>query len=80
MVPDLLKKASDSESDEIQLASSEELARLVSDNADPLDYGKIPTVEQVLSSTSVLESINVDEEAYIVFLLLNGIAIIRLCS
>ena len=30
---------------------------------DPLDYDKVETVEQILRNTSVLESINVDEEA-----------------
>jgi superfamily II DNA or RNA helicase len=68
VVPDLLKKQSDLDENEIQSASTEELARLVNENSDPLYYGEIPTVEQVLSSTSVLESINVDEEAMQFFL------------
>jgi superfamily II DNA or RNA helicase len=69
VAPDLLKKPSDVDGDEIQSASTEELARLVNDNRNhPLDYGEIPTVEQVLASTSVLESINVDEEAMQFFL------------
>ena len=49
--------------DEIQAASTEELSKLVNDNFDPLDYKEPPTVEQVLSSSSLLESINVDEKA-----------------
>ena len=53
VAPDLLKKPSDLDGNEIQSASTEELARLVNDNSDPLDYGEIPTVEQVLASTSV---------------------------
>jgi superfamily II DNA or RNA helicase len=47
---------------EIQTASSEELSQLIEDK-DPLDYGETQTVEQILSHTNILESINVDEEA-----------------
>ena len=47
---------------EILKASPQELSQLVEDK-DPLDYGEILTVEQILSHTNVLESINVDEEA-----------------
>jgi SNF2 family DNA or RNA helicase len=61
-VPDLLKVTTDPE-EKVPTASSEELARLVNEEQDPLDYGEIPTVEQILSSIQVLESINVDEEA-----------------
>ena len=62
-VPDLLKVTTDPNEEEVLTASSEELARFVNDGQDPLDYGEIPTVEQILSSTQVLESTNVDEEA-----------------
>jgi hypothetical protein len=48
--------------EEVQTASSEELAQLVG-NEDPLDYGQIKTAEQILANTNFLESINVDEEA-----------------
>ena len=54
--------------DEIPIASNEELVNLVNDKADPLDYKEPPTVEQILSSISILESINVDEEAMQFFL------------
>ena len=54
--------------DEIPIASNEELSNLVNDNSDPLDYKEPPTVEQILSTTSILESINVDEEAMQFFL------------
>ena len=46
----------------IESASSQELSRLV-ENTDPLDYGEIKTVEQILAQTNLLESINIDEEA-----------------
>jgi superfamily II DNA or RNA helicase len=62
-VPDLLKVTIDPNEEEVPTASSEELATLVNEEQDPLDYGEIPTVEQILSSTQVLETINVDEEA-----------------
>ena len=62
-VPDLLNVTTDPNEDEVPTASSEELARLVNEGQDPLDYGEIPTVQQILSSTQLLESINVDEEA-----------------
>ncbi len=58
----------DNEEDEIKEASTEELSRLVNDNFVPEDYKEPPTVEQVLSSSSLLESINVDEEAMQFFL------------
>ncbi|MGA8083120.1 MAG: hypothetical protein WCC17_06415 [Candidatus Nitrosopolaris sp.] len=67
-VPDLLKGSSDLDENEIQSASTEELACLVNDDGDPLDYGDIPTEESVLASTSILESIIVDEEAMRFFL------------
>jgi hypothetical protein len=47
---------------EIQAVSPQELGQLVEDK-DPLDYGEIQTVEQILSHTNILESVNVDEEA-----------------
>ncbi len=47
--------------EEIQAATTQELAQLA-DKKDPLDYGEIQSVEQILANTSVLESINVDEE------------------
>jgi hypothetical protein len=47
---------------EIQTATTQELNQLT-DNRDPIDYGDIQSVEQILANTSVLESINVDEEA-----------------
>jgi hypothetical protein len=51
------------EQQELQSASSEELAQLVNEEENPLDYGKFPTAEQILADTNVLESFNVDEEA-----------------
>jgi hypothetical protein len=48
---------------EIEKASSNELTQLVNQEEDPLDYGEIKTPEQILASTNILESINVDEEA-----------------
>jgi superfamily II DNA or RNA helicase len=65
--PDL-SSISHNTDDEIQAASTEELSKLVNENFDPLDYKEPPTVEQVLSSSSLLESINVDEEAIQFFL------------
>ena len=47
---------------EIETASIQDLTKL-SESSEPLDYGKPISVEQVLTNTSVLESINVDEEA-----------------
>jgi len=47
---------------EIQIISAPELQRRTEPN-DPLDYQDDMTVEQILSHTLVLESINVDEEA-----------------
>jgi superfamily II DNA or RNA helicase len=49
------------ENDEIEVASADYLARL--SDSDPLDYGHQQSVEQILQNTTVLESINVDEEA-----------------
>ena len=46
----------------LNLHHTQELSNLVQDT-DPLDYGEIKTAEQILAQTSVLESINVDEEA-----------------
>jgi hypothetical protein len=64
--PDLSKLTSEGDSQEqeeqVESASSEELANLVEDT-DPLDYGKIKTAEQILNHTNLLESINIDEEA-----------------
>jgi superfamily II DNA or RNA helicase len=48
---------------EIQRASSMELAQLVDNTIDPLDYSENYTAEEILANTNVLESINVDEEA-----------------
>jgi hypothetical protein len=67
--PDLSKvtsigTVSQYEEQEIEKASSKEIAQLVKqDGEDPLDYGEIKTAKQILASTNVLESINVDEEA-----------------
>jgi superfamily II DNA or RNA helicase len=47
---------------EIQTASSQELARLIENN-DPLDYGEPETAKQILAHSNFLESISVDEEA-----------------
>ena len=47
---------------EIESASSQELSNIV-EGTDPLDYGEIKTAKQILAQTTVLESINVDEEA-----------------
>jgi hypothetical protein len=60
--PDLLTNLNTNDKEDIESASSQELAQLVG-NEDPLDYGQIKTAEQILDSTNVLESINVDEEA-----------------
>jgi len=49
-------------SEEIETLTSSELSNIVEPN-DPLDYKNDLTVEQILSQTDVLESINVDEEA-----------------
>jgi superfamily II DNA or RNA helicase len=50
--------------EEIQSASSEELAILAKqESEDPLDYGQTKTPEQILANTNILESISVDEEA-----------------
>ncbi|HET7147032.1 MAG TPA: hypothetical protein VFI73_00905, partial [Candidatus Nitrosopolaris sp.] len=48
--------------EEIQAATPQELAQLL-ERTDPLDYGEPETVEQILKNTSLLESVNVDEEA-----------------
>ena len=47
---------------EIPEATSEELAEIIGDS-EPLDYGKLEPVENILRHTDFLESINVDEEA-----------------
>jgi N12 class adenine-specific DNA methylase len=62
--PDLstLKSISEDSEQEIQKASSQELAQLV-ENTEPLEYGQPKTAEQILANTNILESINVDEEA-----------------
>jgi hypothetical protein len=58
-----LTSASEQETEEeIQKASSQELAQLVEDT-EPLEYGQPKTAEQILANTNILESINVDEEA-----------------
>ena len=44
------------------------MANLVNDKANPLDYKEPSSVEQIFSSISILESINVDEEAMQFFL------------
>jgi superfamily II DNA or RNA helicase len=51
-----------SSSDEIETISESGLAKIVKPN-DPLDYQDSWSVEQILSHTAILESINVDEEA-----------------
>ena len=61
--PDLLvatKKQVD-ELNEIQIATNQDLKTMVED--DPLDYQSDWSVEEILSHTDALESINVDEEA-----------------
>ena len=65
--PDLLSLQSTSKQEaeeEIQKASSQDLAHLI-ESTEPLDYGRPKTAEQVLANTNILESINVDEEAYL---------------
>jgi hypothetical protein len=47
---------------EIQVATPRELEALI-ENSDPLDYQKVQSVEQILTNTNALDSINVDEEA-----------------
>jgi superfamily II DNA or RNA helicase len=47
---------------ELQTASSEELTDLI-DETNPLEYGDVEPVENILRHTDFLESINVDEEA-----------------
>ena len=51
------------EEEEIKEATMEDLETLVDKKEEPLDYGKIRTVEQILSNTTVIDSISVDEEA-----------------
>ena len=48
--------------EEIDEANSEELAELVQDS-EPLEYGELQPVENILRHTDFLESINADEEA-----------------
>jgi putative methyltransferase/type III restriction/modification enzyme restriction subunit/helicase-like protein/integrase-like protein len=61
--PDLrvLAKKSLDDSNEIETATSKELTTRIED--DPLDYQNDWSVEEILSHTDALESINVDEEA-----------------
>ncbi|MGH9965120.1 MAG: integrase repeat-containing protein [Nitrososphaeraceae archaeon] len=61
-VPDLLGTIYP-ENDNVQIASSDEVSSLVNADEDPLQYDRVPTVKQILSNSSILESINVDEEA-----------------
>ena len=61
-LPDLSNTPTSENDNEIPLSSNEELVNLVNDKADPLEYKEPPTVEQILSSTTILESINVDAE------------------
>jgi len=49
------------DSEEIEAASLSDFSN--AENKDPLDYGNIESVEQILEHTNVLESFNVDEEA-----------------
>jgi superfamily II DNA or RNA helicase len=49
-------------SEEIQTVASSEMINVVK-SGDPLDYGNDWSVDQILSHTDTLESINVDEEA-----------------
>ena len=58
----LIKAKTIDPGEEIQTASTQEVSQLA-DNADPLDYGENQSVEQILTNTSILESINVDKEA-----------------
>lgn len=62
LIPNHQRAAIDDAQNEIQTASSQEIGRLIEDK-DPLDYEEVQTVEQILSHTNILESINVDEEA-----------------
>jgi superfamily II DNA or RNA helicase len=61
--PDIsnIKNVSVSDSGEIETTSLSDFSN--PDNKDPLDYGNIESVEQILEHTNVLESFNVDEEA-----------------
>jgi hypothetical protein len=67
-IPNISNTYSENNDEEIPIASNEELINLVNDKEDPLDYKEPPTVEQILSTISMLESINVDEEAMQFFL------------
>ena len=67
-IPDLSNTYSENNDEEIPIASNEELINLVNDKEEPLDYKEPPTVEQILSTICMLESINVDEEAMQFFL------------
>ncbi len=63
--PDLSNLISDDSKevgDEIKTASAQDLL-ISEDKRDPLDYGDNLNVEQILENTSILESINADEEA-----------------
>jgi superfamily II DNA or RNA helicase len=61
--PDLssLVRKRDSDTDEIQSATNEDLIKL--GNLNPLEYGPVKDIDQILQNTSVLDSISIDEEA-----------------
>jgi hypothetical protein len=58
----MISKTEKKFAEEIESASLSEISNLVG-ATDPLDYGNIASVEQILEQTDVLESISVDEEA-----------------
>jgi hypothetical protein len=61
-LPNLTRQSTKEIGEEINTASTQDLLALA-DKGDPLDYGETQSAEQILVNTSILESINVDEEA-----------------
>ena len=50
------------QSEEIETANSEEIAKMVESEINPLDYGKLQTVEEILKQSERLESYSEDSE------------------
>jgi len=58
-----IQQVEDVEEQEIQTLSTQELNALINQQKeDPLDYDNIKTPEEILASTSAIESVSVDEE------------------